>query len=133
MDLRTEPSVTLYAEDCALLEPFLRHFERTSQARGTTDDEAALRIYAIRQLAARWLGSANGTAELPELDMSPDDLHDERTTVKEAAKTLGISERGVRLACEAGRLEARKVGGVWQVDVVSVVAYKTRREARKVA
>lgn len=131
MDLRNGPSVTLYGEDAALVEPFLRDFERKSQVRGTADDEAALRIYAIRQLAGSWLGSAVGTSEVPELDAPIVALQYEWWTTKEAAKALDIGDRGVTKAIAAGRLKGRKVGGAWQVAGWSVVAELERQREKK--
>lgn len=131
MDLDSgRPSIKLYGEDAALLEPFLRDFERKCAAGGATE-EAELRVFAIRRLAAQWLGSANGTAELPTLDDASPDIHPDEQTTKEAAMVLDISDRGVRKACEAGRLKGRKVGGTWRVAVVSVTAELERRREEK--
>ena len=132
MDLNPgKPTVTLYGEDAALLEPYLRGFERMCQAKGVDDSEAAPRVYAIRRLASRWISSAIGTAEVPELDCPVEALHDGHQTTKEAAEALDITDRGVRMAIKAGRLEGRKVGGVWQVAVWSVVAELERRREQK--
>lgn len=41
-------------------------------------------------------------------------------TTQEAAEILGISERGVRWNCEAGKYKARKAGRVWLIDKESL-------------
>lgn len=130
MDLRNGPSITFYGEDAAVLEPYLRDFERKANAR-EGDDEAAVRVFAIRRLAAQWRGSANGTAELPKLDDVALPLQDDWQTTKEAGEALDIGQRAIRKAIAAGRLRGRKIGGAWQVGVCSVAAELERRQEKK--
>ena len=62
-------------------------------------------------------------AELPQgLDQHP-------LTSSEASGLIGISDRAVRLACSAGRLPARQLGGSWLIDRADALNYKTRRSA----
>jgi hypothetical protein len=51
-------------------------------------------------------------------------------TASRAADVLGISDRAVRKACAAGRLDADLVDGQWRITRVSVEAYNPRRSIR---
>ena len=46
-------------------------------------------------------------------------------TIKEAAKTLKVSEQRVRTLCRDGELEAEKVGTNWLIDCESLSEYST--------
>jgi excisionase family DNA binding protein len=48
-------------------------------------------------------------------------------TATRAADVLGISDRAVRKACAAGRLDAELVDGQWRITRASVEAYAPRR------
>ncbi len=47
-----------------------------------------------------------------------------------AADVLGISDRAVRKACAAGRLNADLVDGQWRITRASVESYSPRRSLR---
>jgi hypothetical protein len=51
--------------------------------------------------------------------------------IAEAAQSLGITRRGARWLCQAGRLRAarNRVTGAWQIDRASIAAYARWREA----
>ena len=51
-------------------------------------------------------------------------------TASRAACELGISDRAVRKACAAGRLDAELVRGQWRIRRASVEAYDPRRSTR---
>ncbi|WP_222267415.1 helix-turn-helix domain-containing protein [Modestobacter marinus] len=51
-------------------------------------------------------------------------------TATRAADVLGISDRAVRKACAAGRLDAELVDGQWRITRASVEAYEPRRSIR---
>jgi excisionase family DNA binding protein len=51
-------------------------------------------------------------------------------TATRAADVLGITDRAVRKACAAGRLEAELVDGRWRITRASVQAYEPRRSTR---
>jgi hypothetical protein len=51
-------------------------------------------------------------------------------TASRAACELGISDRAVRKACAAGRLDAELVDGQWRITRASVEAYEPRRSTR---
>jgi hypothetical protein len=59
----------------------------------------------------------------------------ERLSTQEAARVLGITDRGVRWLCQAGRLRAARhpVTGVWAIEATSVTVYRWWRQAREQA
>jgi len=48
-------------------------------------------------------------------------------SVAEAADSLGIGERAVRLACSQDRLDAERVGGRWRITQTALNDFKTGR------
>jgi hypothetical protein len=49
-------------------------------------------------------------------------------TVPEVARLCGITERGVRWACTAGHLRARRTpAGTWAIDPASIAVWRSRR------
>jgi excisionase family DNA binding protein len=51
-------------------------------------------------------------------------------TVAQAASILGVSQRRVRVLCEARRLGATKVGRDWMIDPEAVGAFKRLHPGR---
>lgn len=51
--------------------------------------------------------------------------------VAEAAKTLGISQRMVRVLAESGKLTGTKIGYMWVFDPSDVVRLAAERSAEK--
>jgi excisionase family DNA binding protein len=105
-------------------------FARRNRESGGVYDSFVPLLDDLEEFGGRWTASVLGSAEVPQ---TPDlvEVSEQEMTTKEAAKVLDISDRGVRLACEAGRLEGRKVGGEWRVAVEEIAAYKVQRQARK--
>jgi hypothetical protein len=74
--------------------------------------------------AARDVGSASGTPEVPHLARPALSSLIEPTTVKEVAEMLQCSERNVTQLCAAGRfLTARKIGRSWQIEHAEALSY----------
>lgn len=53
-------------------------------------------------------------------------------TVKEAARTLGVSDQRVRTLCRAGTLEAKRLGTNWLLNEESIATY-SQQGAQKIA
>jgi len=50
-------------------------------------------------------------------------------TIREAAEKRYYSERTIRRWVEEGKVHARQSGGVWLIDVVSLLKYLAERES----
>ena len=57
-------------------------------------------------------------------------INENLISVAEAAERLGVSEVRVRVLCREGRLDARRVGSVFVIDVASVERFKARPVGR---
>jgi hypothetical protein len=68
--------------------------------------------------------SAGGSAPVVEAEVAPPL---EPMTTSRAADVLGITDRGVRLACNQGRIPATRVDGRWQLHPAGVAAYRRTR------
>lgn len=68
--------------------------------------------------------SAGGSAVVVEAEVAPPL---ESMNTSRAADVLGITDRGVRLACNQGRIPATRVDGRWQLDPAGVAAYRRTR------
>lgn len=68
--------------------------------------------------------SAGGSAVVVEAEVV---APSEYMTTSRAADVLGITDRGVRLACNQGRIPATRVDGRWQLDPDGVAAYRRTR------
>ena len=70
------------------------------------------------------VASAGGSAVVIEAEVAPPL---EPMNTSRAADVLGITDRGVRLACNQGRIPATRVDGRWQLDPAGVAAYRRTR------
>jgi len=100
----------------------------------SVSDELAILLADLRTSKARWVerltASASGSPEVPqEPELSYCEATDEIGTT-EAAKVLGITDRGVRDAIKAGRLEGRRCGHAWRVTELAVMEYAETRRNR---
>lgn len=77
------------------------------------------------------LGSGTGTevADGDDCGASSDAVDPASLSVADAAPVLGIGDRGVRKAIEAGRLRATRVGHAWVIDPMDLQHFIRRREA----
>ncbi len=71
--------------------------------------------------------SACGSA--PAVEAEPASSLESMTT-RQAADVLGITDRGVRLACDKGRIPATRVDGRWRIDPLGVAAYRRSQSTR---
>lgn len=102
----------------AHLEEFWREF------RGR-DAEIDAVMTAIRVGSLTWQKSATGTvvAPKPELNTSSEWL-----STGQVADRLRMTDRGVRRACAAGRLQAVQVAGRWRITREAAEHFKTTRK-----
>jgi excisionase family DNA binding protein len=132
MPAYNDPIFFLSGFDAARIAALIRalDFARRNRESGGVYNSMLPLLDELEEFGGRWTASVIGSAEVPQ---TPDlvEVPEQEMTTKEAAKVLDISDRGVRLACEAGRLEGRKVGGEWRVAVESIAAYHEQRQARK--
>ncbi len=118
------PIVLVSAEEAAWLVLLLDGgLDEVRSSRVTVPDRLWRMLADLRRAAdlhRAGAGSASGTSATPtDHDPSSSSLTDEMTT-KEAAEVLGISDRGVRAALDAGRLRGRRLGRCWLVARWSV-------------
>jgi len=73
------------------------------------------------------VASAGGSALAIEAEASP---QSKSMNTSRAATILGITTRGVRLACDQGRIPATRVDGRWQLDLDGVAAYRRSQSTR---
>lgn len=86
---------------------------------------AALRLAALTHTASAG-GSTSGSVLANEAEVPPSS---EWMSTGQAADTLGITTRAVRLACEQGRLPAEQVDGRWRITREDVTSYRAARAA----
>ena len=92
------------------------------------DDELVEALHSIHLASLTWqervASSANGT----DGDTTAEPVSRlEAMTTTDAADTLGMTERGIRKACMAGRLAARQVGGRWLINRDDIDRYRELR------
>ncbi len=132
MPAYNDPIYVLSGFDAARLSALHKalDFARRNRESGGVYDSFVPLLDDLDRFGQRRTASVIGSAEVPQTPGLVEVPEQEMTT-KQAAKVLDISDRGVRLACEAGRLEGRKVGGEWRVAVESVAAHLERRREQK--
>ncbi len=122
----TMPGAVLLCSHQSVLDVLraLEAVERQMRVSGSAVPPRVRRLIAdleramAHHLAA--VGTASGTAVLPQADPSPSWEAAERVDVEMAARVLGVSARRVRVLAAAGRLAAHKRGGSWELDRADV-------------
>lgn len=120
------------AAGLAVCEQVIRAFWRQQGVAIPVELDAALLV--IREVArARVpIGTASGTAAIPEIAPGSTAPRPSRLSTAEVAKRLEISERAVRALLHRDRLDGVQLvdGGPWLVDEGSVSAYEANRKRR---
>lgn len=89
------------------------------------DPELDRALETIRIAGERWARAEAGTDTAP----SPEPRR-EWVSTKEAAGMLGMTDRGVRKACSAGRLVADGSSGAWLIHREAIAHFRAERSAR---
>ena len=108
--------------------------------RGTTDPEVESQLIAIREVAMRLRADQSGRTSAPasasgsSVDVGAEVAGDSlcwvaALGVSQAADLIGITRRACRLACEQGRLPAKKTNGRWEIDRQDAVNFRAARAA----
>ncbi len=99
-------------------------------ARGI-DAEVDAVMSALHFAALSWRTATSAQAEVDaEVPGSiAEDAPSLMVNTTKAAELLSISTRAVRLAVEAGRLPAEKVGGQWRINLEDVEHFRAGRRA----
>jgi hypothetical protein len=124
-----EPTVVLSGQFCAWLERAAGLRPLALEVRGA-DEVASAGLHAIHLAALAWreqVGSANGSTRDNGAEAG---AHSEREHfgTSAAARVIGITDRGVRLACSEGRLSARRVDGRWRIELADLERFKELRK-----
>jgi excisionase family DNA binding protein len=116
-------AVAVPAPVAAELVAFVRNRHR--RLRGLDPRRDAV-YQALIEAAEHWrtVVGTNATPRPEPMPRSP------WMTASQAAAVLGITDRAVRKACAAGRLDAELVDGRWRITRASVQAYEPRRRNR---
>jgi excisionase family DNA binding protein len=103
-----------------------------AQLRALGDSEAELAIEALLLAAAQHGGAARGTvfAAAPAPAANSDETAAIVTTA-EAAEILGISPRGVRKACQEGRLPSTQNGRDHLIERTKLIEYLDQQNSWK--
>ena len=119
------PAVVVPARVAAILEQHANLTGLRIRTRGV-DPETTQVLEALRFAAMSWRGSATGTtvAVKPEPVASSEWL-----TTGQAADLLNQTDRAVRKAITAKRLEAQQVGGRYRISRVDLEHYRATRAA----
>ena len=90
---------------------------------GVRNVDADAYLAAFTEARDRCATSANGSAEVPQVDDSAWSIPVDPMTTEEAAEMLGTGSRNVRDLCKRGALAtARQVSGRWLVERDEVLA-----------
>ena len=97
-------------------------------ARGD-DAEVDAVLIALRTVALAHVTSGSGSSNFRKRDAEPEVVapSDVMTTTA-AADVLGMTDRGVRLACVEGRIPAHQVSGRWLMYRYDVESFATKRQ-----
>ena len=123
--LRPDGSVVVPAAVVPWLEVQLR--EQLRKARGNPSSSAVTLLKALTSAAEDFeAGSFSGTTSRPagRIELEGESF----LTSARAAELTERSERGIRKACERGRLKALKVGNLWHISPKDLEKYIYRRE-----
>ena len=123
--LRANGSVVVPAAVVPWLEVQLR--EQLRKARGNPSSSAVTLLKAFTVAAEEFeAGSFSGTTSRPagRIELEGESF----LTSAQAAELTERSERGIRKACERGRLPALKVGNLWHISPKNLESYIYRRE-----
>ena len=94
------------------------------------DPEVDAVLLAITRVGNAWRTSAtsapSGSQKAPEPEVAP---LSKVMSSSEAAEVLGVTDRAVRLACEAGRLPATRTARRWQITRTDLDTYRRDRAA----
>ena len=122
--LRPDGSVVVPAAVVPWLEVQLR--EQLRKARGNPSSSAVTLLKALTSAAEDFeAGSFSGTTSRPAGRI---ELEKSFITSAQAAELTERSERGIRKACERGRLPALKVGNLWHISPKNLESYIYRKE-----
>ncbi|WP_137292017.1 helix-turn-helix domain-containing protein [Nocardioides dongxiaopingii] len=125
---RGGPAVVLSAETAYFLETFCKH--EVSRLRVRTrglHQRVAEELLELRRVAMEFDPQALPGDAAVGSDLA--EVGPEWISVAVAADLLGMGDRGVRLACQQDRLDARQVGGRWQISREALEQFKTARAA----
>jgi hypothetical protein len=133
MPAYNDPIFFLSGFDAARIAALIKalDFARRNRESGGVYDSILPLLAELEEFGGDWTASVVGSAEVPQGPILVE-VPQQEMTAKEAQEVLGLkSDRGVRLACEEGRLEGcRNVGGEWRVPVEAVAAFKQRRQQK---
>lgn len=103
---------------------------RYAAERRSDDPEVDAVLVALRVAAMAWRAQAGGSGSGPSLSViDGGGASSGQLTTAQAAQRLGIAERSVRRAIQAGRLPATLLGSRWVLDPEDVEHYRARRAA----
>lgn len=121
------PGVVISAETAYFLETYCEDISRLRvRTRGR------LPHVAQELLDLRHVGMAFDPSRLPEAEADIAELaapSNQWLTPQRVADLLGMSDRGVRLACSQGRIDAQHVGTRWRISQEAFQTYKAARAA----
>ncbi len=101
---------------------------RRVEHRGT-DAQVDAVLGALTVAGLGWRTSTSATASVCGSALAAEAegvAQSEYMNTSRAATILGITTRGVRLACDQGRIPATRVDGRWQLDPDGVAAYRSQ-------
>jgi len=92
------------------------------------DSQVYPALLALAELAVSYeSGSGAGTGI--DIETAPD--NDSRVTVLQAARRAGVTARAIIKAIDDGRLDAYKVGPIWQISERSLARYVRERQEKE--
>jgi len=123
--LRSDGSVVVPPSVVPWLELQLR--EQLRKARGNPSSPAVALLKALTTSAERFESSANGTRVFESGTIGLGEVSKPFLTSSRAAELTERTDRGIRRACEEGRLPAEKFGNAWHIAPKDLDNYVHRR------
>ena len=122
--LHEGPTVTVDAAGAIVLLAALQdHLARCKSNRVPPDDRLSSLVDDLTIVARTYRAERVGICGMPPNEASVT-LH---MSTKEAAETVGCTEREIRAKAQRRTLRARKVGKAWQIDAADVFELADRR------
>ena len=125
--LRADGSVVVPPQVVPWLELQLR--AQLLKARGNPGSAAVTLLKAFTVAAERFESSANGTRMFESGSIGLGEVSKPFLTAAQAAELTERTERGIRKACERGKLRAVKFGNAWHISPKDLESYIYRRDS----
>lgn len=113
------PVVIVPAHVAAYLKRRIPLDQLRIDARSMRDEEVYYVLSSLHRAALAYAPSSSRSAA------APSQTREATASTTQAAGILGLTPRGVRDACERGRLEAELIDGRWRINRASIKRYSS--------